>query len=200
MNQVSHHQARSAIMCASRTAQKGFTIVELTVVMAIMGILAIFSFYQIQKFIYSGRVQPAATALQSAMSGTRVSFSTTGSPTPYSGITTASFAAYIKDTNATFQTVGSGASRTITHNLGATSAPATVAPDTLTTLGDSAAITLSSVSEYVCAEIMVALSRSAERLAINGTNVKSIGSNFQAELAKVACTDGDTNTLTITFK
>jgi len=88
----------------------------------------------------------------------------------------------------------------VEHDIGATGSAIAVAQATITTAGDSFSVTLPTVNDSACPGLAAQLARSAEVIDINGTNVKAAGAVFNGGTAQNACTAGDTNSFTFTFR
>lgn len=184
--------------------QKGFTIVELLIVLAIVALLAIFGFPFARGIIIKGKVEPTATDVNKVATSIRTNMAGQGN-TPYTNLgataaATANFANTARGLVSSLTITGAGATATIQHDLGATGAQITVAQDTLTTLGDSFSVTMPSVNEAACPGLASQLSKAAEQISINGTQVKAAGANYNGGTAQNLCTANDTNSFVFTFR
>lgn len=179
--------------------QRGFTIVELTIAIGIIAILAIFGLPFARGLIIDGKVQPTATDITRAAAKVRSNFANQGA-TPYASITTASFANAARGLASAITITGTGTGSAMTHDIGATGAAVTVASATITTAGDAFSVTLPTVNDAACPALAAQVSKSAEVITINGTSVKAAGGTYNGQTAGAACTSGDANTFVFTFR
>lgn len=177
--------------------QAGFTLLELTAVIAIIAILAIASLIALPPLVISGKVGPAATEMLRGMQKMKIN-SEGGGATPFAAASSSGFANLMRN-GSTFTVTGAGPAATLDNSLRLLGASAvTVAPATLTSLGDAYAITLSNVSDAACPQLAASVQRGAEVISINGTVVKAAGGNYSGATAADACTQLDTNTFVFT--
>lgn len=186
-------------------AQRGFTLVELTLVIAIIGILVAFATPFVRGLLIEGRVDPTAQDIIKITNSMRAAAASTGSNTPYTNLgapaaATAVFANTGRGKANTITIAGTGNTATAQHQLGATGAQITVAQATITTLGDSFTVTLPTVNEAACPGLATQLSKVAEAITINGTSVKAVGGRYNGAAAQNACTAGDNNTYVFAFR
>lgn len=188
-------QNNKSIFRSTRFKQAGFTLLELTTVIAIIAILAIVSLVALPPFIISGKVGPAATELTRGMQSMRVNTEGSG-PTPYAAANTAMLANLMRN-GSIFSATGTGGAATLSSSLRLVSqSQVTVAPGTLTSTGDSYIISMSNVSDAACPSLAAAAQKASEIVTINGTVVKAAGANYNGATAASACTLFDTNTFT----
>jgi type IV pilus assembly protein PilA len=177
--------------------QAGFTLLELTAVIAIIAILAIASLIALPPLVISGKVGPAATEMLRGMQKMKINSEGAGA-TPFTSASTSSFANLMRN-GSTFTVTGTGAAATVDNSLRLLGSSAVaVAPATLTTLGDAYSITLSNVSDAACPQLAASAQRGAEVITINGTSVKPAGGQYNGAAAADACTLLDTNTFVFT--
>jgi prepilin-type N-terminal cleavage/methylation domain-containing protein len=179
--------------------QRGFTIVELTIAIGIIAVLAIFGLPFARGLIIDGKVQPTSSDIVRAAAKIRSNFTGQGT-TPYASITTASFANAARGLASAITVTGSGTTSAMTHDLGTTGSAVTVASATVTTAGDSFTVTLPTVNEAACPGLAAQVAKATEVITINGTSVKAVGAGFNGQTAGAACTAGDTNTFVFTFR
>jgi len=180
-------------------AQRGFTMIELTVVIGLVAVLMIIGIPFVRNFMIDGKVPKVADDITKVATKLRTNFSGQGA-TPYTSISTASFANTAKGMASVLIINGSGATATVTHDIGATGSTVTAASATITTAGDSFAVTVNDAAEAACPSLAAGISKAAERITINGTTVKAVGGNYNGATASTACTAGDTNDFVFTFR
>ena len=189
---------------ASKKNVRGFTLVELIVVIAIGALLALFAVPYARGVIINGKVEPTANDVNKTVTSIRGNFAGQG-VTPYNNLgvgaaATAIFANTARGLSSSLTVSGSGATATVQHDLGETGAQITVASSTITSAGDSFTVSLPTVNNAACPGLAAQLSRVAEVITINGAAAKAVGSTYNGGIAQNACTDGDTNTFVFTFR
>ena len=185
-------------------AQRGFTIVELLIVLAIIAFLAIIGVPWVRNIMISGQVEPTANDVQKVVAAMRQNFSGQGN-TPYTNLgapaaATANFANTAAGIASSLTVTGSGATATVQHGLGATGSQVSVASSAITTAGDSFTVTFPTVNMAACPGLANQLSKAAEVITINGTSVKAAGGTYNGGTAQNLCTAGDTNAFVFTFR
>ena len=183
---------------------KGFTLVELIVVIAIGALLALLAVPYARGVIINGKVEPTANDINKTVTSLRGNFAGQG-VTPYTNLgtgatATAIFANTARGLSSSLSVSGTGASATVAHDLGETGAQITVSSSTITTAGDSFTVTAPSANNAACPGLAAQLSRVAEVITINGATAKAVGGVYNGGVAQNACTEGDTNTFVFTFR
>lgn len=196
---ANHARARAA-----RRKSAGFTIIELMIVLAIVALIAVFGIPFARGLVIEGAIEPTANDINKVATKIRSNFAG-GGATPYTALgataaATATFANTANGVAGAITVTGTGAAATMTHALGATGATITVASSTITTAGDSFAVTLNDANKAACPGVASILNRSVESITINGTSVKAVGGTYNAGSASNACTAGDTNDYVFTFR
>lgn len=189
-------------MNKSKTKQSGFTIVELLIAFTIIGILMAIGMPAIKGIVTDGKVAPTGADINTVVSKIRSNFAGQGS---YANLgsgaaATAIFANTARGLATTLTIGGAGATATVQHDIGATNSQITVAQSTITTAGDSFAVTIPTVNDSACPGLSTQVSRTAEIITVNGVNVKAVGGTYNGGTAQNACTAGDTNTFVFTFR
>lgn len=185
INKLYRLKARQAKRRAD--SQKGFTLVELIIVLAIVALLAIFGIPLFQSYLMEGRVEPTAQDLSKLAAKIRGNYAAGGT---YDGLSTAT-ASKIANGLATSLVVGTS---TMSHDLGGTGSVSVAGS------GSAFTITLGTVNNVACPGPANVLSRSADSISVNGTAAKSSGGTYNAGTASGACTDGDSNSIVVGFK
>lgn len=188
----------------NRRTARGFTLVELLIVLAIIAVIAIFGVPFARGIIIGGKTEPTASDISKVVTKMRANFAGQGT-TPYTNLgaaaaATANFANTARGLTSALTVTGAGATATIQHDIGATGAQIAVAQGTITTAGDSFTVTINDVNEAACPGLAAQLSKASEVIAVNGTNVKAAGANYNGGTAQNACTAGDTNDFVFTFR
>ena len=194
-------KSKHSIHTTSRM-QRGFTLVELTVVMLIVAVLIVLSFPRVKSYIVEGKVSPTGSDMVAALSRIRSNAEGAGN-TPYAALTTASLANAMRDRTTALVVTGVGAAATLQHKIGATNSQVTVAPATITAAGDSFTVTFPTVNAAACPGLSNVLQNSAEIISINGQVVKSIPAPavaYDGSTAQNQCTADDTNTFVFTVR
>ncbi len=182
---------------AKKGRQRGFTLIELGIVLTIVAILALFAVPKVRGFIISGKVQSTGDDLTAAVArirGNGTGMATT--PTYTSLDSTVLSKALLNRTNA-FTVDGS----TVIHKIGSSGATATATPATITTSNDAFTVTFNNVNIAACPDLASNLQSAAEIITVGGTTVKANASaTLDAQTAATKCTDGDNNTFVFTFR
>lgn len=172
---------------------------ELLVVMAIIGLLAVFAAPFARDVIIQGKTEPTAGDINKIVTKLRGNYSGLGA-TPYAAINTAVFSNAARGIGGSLTVTGAGAAATTQHDLGVTGSQVTVAPATITVLGDAFTVSLETVNNAACPGIASLLNRSSAVIRINAADVKTAALAYNASTAQNACTADDTNTFVFTFR
>lgn len=178
---------------------KGFTIVELLIVLMIIAVLAILGIPKARAMIIGGKVEPTASDINKVVAKIRTNFTAQGTA-PYAAIDSSVFANIARTMSQSLTVTGSGAAAVTTHDLGASGATIDVAPATISVANDAYTVTVNSVDDAACS-LGAQVGRSAEIITLNGTTVKASAlTDYLPAAAQTACTSGETNTFVFTFK
>jgi prepilin-type N-terminal cleavage/methylation domain-containing protein len=191
---------------------RGFTLIELGIVLTIVAILALFAIPRVQGYLISGRVQPTASETAAAVGQLRSLAAANSAATtqPYlaaSGLTMLHFATALRDrSNALIPKVGTtAATSSVIHRLGATGSSITFAEAEVTSTGDAFTLSFPTVNGAACADFAAALQVQARAVTISASGgaavtVKAAGGQYDSQLAQTTCATGDVNTLVFTFQ
>lgn len=189
----------------TRRNTRGFTLVELLLVVAIIGILIAVGQPVIRSILIEGRVEPSAKDIITATNTLRASASANGTPTPYLTLgagaqATAALANAARGKATALNIAGAGNAATIQHNLGATNSQITVAQAANPVAGDSFTVTVPTANKAACPGLATQLTRVADAITINGAVVKALNGVYDGTAAENACTADDTNAFVFTFR
>jgi len=192
---------RRRAMLKSPRLQAGFSLVEVSIVAAILVIAATIGIPAIKGFLIEQRVPAVAGELQRFMSRTKVMGEGGGTVTPYAGIATVkNLVPSIRDSSV-LKVSGS----TVTHKLGGSGAGSngtvTLAPASLAggALGNGFSLTLTNVNDKACPILAGTMSPVSETMTVNGNAAKTLGANgepgtYNPVAAQDFCVSGDSNT------
>ncbi|PIT78478.1 type 4 pilus major pilin [Limnohabitans sp. JirII-31] len=183
----------------SKSRQRGFTLIELGIVLTIVAILTLFAVPKVRGFIITGKVQSTGDDLTTAVARIRGNAAGIAAVPAYTSMTTAVLAkALVNRTNAF--TVDATVT-TIYHKIGSSTAAVTTAPATITASNDAFTVTFSNVNISACPDLATNLQSAAEVITVGGTTVKANASaTLDAQTAATKCSDGDNNTFVFTFR
>lgn len=197
-NRQQHPAQRKAQQSTARK-QRGYVAMEYIAVAVVISVIAIFAIPRINSWIISGKVGPTANDMVQAVLRIRANAEGSGA-TPYTSMNTAAIANTLRERSSALTVAGTTTTATMTHAIGATSAAVTAAPATLTSLGDSFAVTFADVNKGACPELATRLQNVSEAITINGTPVKAAATAYNGQTAENACTGGNTNTFVFTMR
>ncbi|MEJ8838087.1 type 4 pilus major pilin [Ramlibacter sp. AN1133] len=184
--------------------QRGFTLVELLIVLAIIAVISVFAVPVARGVIIGGKTEPTASDISKVVTRMRSNFAGQGT-TPYNNLgapaaATANFANTARGLASALTITGAGGTATVQHDIGATNSQVGVAVGTISVAGDSFTVTVPTVNEAACPGLAAQLSRTAEVITVNGVNAKAVGASYNGGTAQNACTAGDTNSFVFTFR
>jgi len=184
--------------------QKGFTLVELIIVVSIISLLSLMGIPFVRDFITEGKVQPTGSDVTKVVTKIRGNLMGQG-VAPYVNLgapaaATAVFANTSRGQTSALNIAGAGATSTVQHDLGAAGSQITVAQANLGTVGDSFSVTFPTVNKAACPGLATQLSKSAEVITVNAVVVKPNGGQYNGAAAGNACVVGDANAFVFTFR
>jgi len=183
--------------------QAGFSLVEVSIVAAILVIAATIGIPAIKGFLIEQRVPAVAGELQRFMSRTKVIGEGGTTVTPYASIDNIkNLAPSVRDSSV-LKVSGS----TVAHKLGGngtgSNGTVTLTPASLAggALGSGFALTLTNVNDKACPILAGTMNPVSETMTINGSAAKSLGANgasgaYNPVTAQDLCINGDSNTFT----
>ena len=198
--QASVESVNGAVYRASprrRQAQAGFSLVEVSIVMAIVLLLSIIAIPTIRTYVIESKVPKVGEELARFILHTKINASG-GSAAPYDGISTGNLAGMLRDSGI-FSVSGSEASPTVHHGLGVDGEVSVAQADA----GASFSITLSKVHHAACPSIASVLQRLSDSIVLtpeggSAAVIKDADTNYSALEAESRCAQGDRNMFVFT--
>lgn len=192
--------------------QRGFSLVEVSIVTAIMLLVAIIGIPAIGSYVIENKVPRVAEELQRFIARVKVNAQGGGS-TPYEGLNTAALANALKDSSV-ISVAGQGESAVVAHGLGGNGragngiisvAPAVVAGGGA---GSGFSVRLTNVSHAACPSLASVMQRVAEIIVVEGMAgavlVKDATAMpplmYSAATAEAQCAPGERNTFVFTAR
>ena len=175
---------------------RGFTLVELLIVLAVIAVLAVLGLPAVQNLAIEGRAPEVAKALQSAIVKVSNNRSSGGDWTTASTSELAS----ILNGNTVLKIV-SGSTPSVSHDLNRSGATGVIslAQGSIAS-GNSGALTLTQVDGVACPIVANALSKITQAIKVNTTDVKTVAApTYNGGAAQTACTETG-NTLVFEFR
>lgn len=178
--------------------QKGFSLVEVSIVTAIVLLLAIIGIPAIGSYVIENKVPKAGEELARFILQAKVN-APNGSAQPYAGISTAHFAALARDSSV-FSVVGSEATQKVYHGLGA-EGEVTVQP---VSAGAAFSIGVSRVHHAACPSLASILQRVSDTISLTpdgggASVVKDASTPYSALAVESQCARGDANNFLFTI-
>jgi type II secretory pathway pseudopilin PulG len=202
---------RKRFMSDSRSQQQGFSLVEVSIVTALMIILAIVGVPALQSYVIENKVPKVAGDLQRFVSRMKVA-GLGGGSVPYQTIDQRVLINGMRSASV-ISVVGDGAGAEVAHGLGglgrAGNGIIQVAPEALPGLaqGSAFSLTLKNINHAACPSLVTTMQRMASVIKVTGSagtvEVKNIlvepPREYQAILADAQCERGDRNTFMFIF-
>lgn len=200
---------------AKRQGQKGFTLIELGIVIVILTVLAALAIPAIRTEIIKGRVSSTADDTVKAIVALKNIAGTSQVATPFAGLTGAQVQALFRNSN---QKLGTSTATvpSVTHSLGlGTGSFQYAVVDSGGGAGSGVLLSVHGVNEAACSNLATSVSKAADALSIttnaagtytaatytapnvSGTSVKPLGGVYNPTAAAGACTAGDSNQVNI---
>ena len=192
--QRSTHARRTSTM---ESAQAGFSLVEVSVVMAIVLLLAIIAIPTVSAYVIESKVPKVGEELARFILHTKVNASN-GSSAPYDGIATSNLANMLRDSTI-FSITGDASAPTLRHGLGSDGQVEVAEADA----GAAFTITLSNVNHAACPAIASVMQRVSRQITLASGGaaaavVKDDTTRYSALDTESRCTQGDVNTFVFT--
>lgn len=164
--------------------QRGFTLIELVVVLSIIAVLTVVGLPAVQKIQIEGRTPEVAKAIQGAIVKTINNHASGGD---YSSASTAELASVLAGT--TVLTVVTGASPSISHDLNksGTAGNLTLASGTIASAGDSGLLQMTAVDGEACAILTNAMHKLVREVRVGSTVLKDGTTAYNGGTAQSAC-------------
>jgi type IV pilus assembly protein PilA len=184
-------KASSTKVRKNLTAQRGFTFIELSVVLAIIAILGALIVPKVTNYIQSNSAPQVAQVVQKVVNTTRV---TRQNGDTWSTASNTELASIVKSDgrltiSGTTVSLGLGASSTLS-----------LAAGTISTSNDAGQLTATNISEDACPTYTAAISKFVDVITVNGTSVKALNANYLGSSTSAACVSGDTNSIVALYR
>lgn len=172
-----------------RQAQQGFSLIEVSIVTAIVLLIAVIGIPAIGSYVLENKVPKVGQELARFVMHTRVNAGTSGEP-PYVDINTTNLASMVADSTVLTR-AGNG---TILHGLGGGGTVEVESDDA----GAGFLLRLLRVNHVACPSIVSVLQRVADRITVSADGgaaktVKDDATPYSALSAESACAKGDVN-------
>ncbi len=195
-----------------RVRQLGFSLVEVSIVTALMVILAIVGIPALQDYVIENKVPKVASDLQRFVARMKVA-GIGGSDAPYANVDRRVLVNGMRGSSAVTLR-GEGASAVVVHGLGGQGVSgngeimvaAAAAPDQ--SMGSAFSLTLDHVNHAACPMLATTLQRMASEVTVDGKSGKVVVKNdfssppmaYQPVLADAQCQRGDNNRFVFVFQ
>lgn len=203
--ELSRHAYRTGLSAGVLQRQKGFSLIEISIVTTIMMLLAIVGIPAIQGYVVESKVPRVAEELQRFVARLKVTTNGFGA-SPYAGVDTRVLANALRGSSVVAVS-GEGASASVAHGLGGPGVSGRgvvrVAPYALSgaPIGSAFLLTLNDVNHAACPGLASILQRIAEVVTISGAGGPVMVKNtahqpaaaYDPLLADAQCLSGDRN-------
>ncbi|MDQ2184528.1 type 4 pilus major pilin [Alcaligenaceae bacterium A4P071] len=192
--------------------QSGFSLIEVSIVTAIVLLIAIVGIPAIGNYVIENKVPKVGEALQRFVARTKANAQGIGTA-PYAGMGTGVLANAMRDSSVV-SVSGDGDSAIVAHNLGGNGTSGngtiTLAPSAVAggALGSGFTLTLDHVSHAACPGIASVMQRMAEIIRVGGSGGDTVVKDatlqppmvYNAALADARCARGDVNTFSFVVR
>lgn len=181
----------------SRTRQAGFTILELTIVIAVIGLLAYALMPYFKNVMVSVNITPVAKDLNQFAMDTMRSAAQSEDGDPYTNLSQTLLANALERSHLSVRN-----GTVVRHGLGGGDAGIV----TLANSGTQFTITTSKMSPAACPDFITQMQANAVKATVNGTTVKALDDSnntttaYSVTKTQAACSKGDTNEAVFTFR
>lgn len=193
-------------------AQRGFSLIEISIVTTLMMLIAIIGIPAIQGYVIENKVPRVAEEMQRFVARMKANTNGFGS-TPYLGIDSGALANALRSSSVV-SVAGFGARASVAHGLGGTGHSGrgviSVEPQAVpgASSGSAFSLTLNDVNQAACPALASILQRLAEVVTIAGASGPIMVKNALTEpnmpynpmLADAQCVSGDRNTFVFTIR
>jgi len=192
-----HQRSGEAPPESQSIAQEGFSLVEVSVVMAIILLLAIVAIPTVRAYVIESRVTKVGEEIVRFVLHTRIN-AAGGSATPYGGISTVNLANMLRDSSAV-SIGGTTAMPKVLHGLGSNGEINVSEADA----GAAFSVTFSNVNHAACPGIASVLQRVSDTISLTPlsgatTVLKNATTRYSALDTESRCVQGDDNTFVFT--
>lgn len=190
--------SKNQLLRTKFSRMKGFTLVELLIVLAIVAVLAIIGLPKIQEIMIEGRAPEVAKALQAAMTKAGTNRQAGGD---WSTASNSELANILEGNTTVYATTGATAN--VKHDLNTDErGDITLAPGTIAAANDSGSLTVAKVNVGACPILANSLQKIAHIITVNGTTIKNStnGTAYSGGKAQEACVKGNGNAIVATFR
>nr|MBF0684793.1 prepilin-type N-terminal cleavage/methylation domain-containing protein [Pseudomonas sp.] len=193
--------SRAALGLRTSKSQAGFSLVEVSIVTAIVLIISIIGIPAINAYVVENKVPKVAGELQRYVARTKANGQ--GSSTPYAELTTENLARALR--NSSVLSVDTGEPPIVAHGLGGDGTATGLVKVDNTNGGVSFTITMDAVNDAACPALSSMMQRVAQRIEITGSATAVVKDSQAATIkayspinAEEACGTGDTNRFVFT--
>jgi len=197
---------------SARSSEAGFSLVEVSIVTALMVILAIIGVPALQAYVIENKVPKVAADMQRFVSRMKVA-ALGGGLAPYAMVDQRALINGMRSA-AVISVQGEGQKADVSHGLGGQgrgdSGTIAIAPDTVPgmSVGSAFRLTLTQVNHAACPMLVTAMQRMASVITVSGhgasVQVKNAflepALSYQAVLADAQCARGDNNQFVFVFQ
>lgn len=188
----------SPIVTAPYRAQRGFSLIEVSIVTAIVLLIAIIAIPAIGSYVIENKVPKVGEELARFVLQTQVN-APPGALSPYADIETSHLANMVQDSSI-FSVSGSGGAPSVLHGLGRNGTVQVSVVDA----GARFSISLNNVSHAACPALASVMQRLAHTIVISSpvagsATVKSDGVDYSALNTESKCSKGDVNSFVFTM-